>query len=53
MVDIQLISDMHLEFNDSPKLQDFIIPSAAYLVIVGDLGLPYLDSYRDFLAQCS
>ncbi|AYV80974.1 MAG: metallophosphoesterase [Harvfovirus sp.] len=50
---IQVISDIHLEFIDAPKFEEIVVPAAPYLAICGDLGLPYLDSYDNFLAACS
>lgn len=52
-ISMQVASDIHLEFYPNPKLKDFIRPSAPYLAIAGDLGIPYLKSYEKFLMECS
>ena len=55
---LQYISDIHLEFHDkqnkgaiSPEI--FIKPTAPYLALVGDIGIPELKSYQTFLQWCS
>lgn len=50
---LQIASDLHLEFHKDPKLTDFIQPSAPYLALAGDIGIPYMESYKSFLSQCS
>jgi hypothetical protein len=57
-MNIQYISDIHLEFHDkqnkgsiSPEM--FIKPVASYLALVGDIGIPELASYKVFLTWCS
>ena len=55
---IQYISDIHLEFHDKHNkgaLQPdmFVKPVAPYLALVGDIGVPDLESYRVFLHWCS
>lgn len=52
-MNIQIISDIHLEFYDDPKMADFVQPSAPNLLICGDFGIPYLDSYEKLIAECS
>lgn len=55
---IQYISDIHLEFHDKQNkgaIQPdmFVKPAAPYLALVGDIGVPDLESYRVFLHWCS
>ncbi len=57
-MEVQYVSDIHLEFHDkqnkgalSPEM--FIKPSAPYLALVGDIGIPELASYKVFLQWCS
>lgn len=55
---IQYVSDIHLEFHDkhnTGSLQPsiFVDPSAPYLVLAGDIGIPDLKSYKVFLQWCS
>ena len=57
-MNIQYISDIHLEFHDKhnkgaiqPDM--FIKPVAPYLVLGGDIGIPELNSYYVFLNWCS
>jgi hypothetical protein len=57
-MNIQYISDIHLEFHDKlnkgtihPDL--FVKPVAPYLALVGDIGIPDLPSYSVFLNWCS
>jgi UDP-2,3-diacylglucosamine pyrophosphatase LpxH len=57
-MDIQYISDIHLEFHDKHNkgaLQPdmFVKPAAPYLALVGDIGIPDLQSYKVFLEWCS
>lgn len=57
-MNIQYISDIHLEFHDKHNkgaLQPdmFVKPVAPYLVLAGDIGIPELKSYETFLAWCS
>ena len=54
-VKIQFTSDNHLEFYKDKKIDilDFITPCAPYLAILGDLGYPTLDNFKDFLSQTS
>jgi len=50
----QLISDLHTEFYCGDiHIFDFVTPAAPYLIIAGDLGNPFLDSYSSFLEQAS
>ena len=49
---IQVISDIHLEKNYY-NLTELIQPNANYLMITGDIWLPYLSHYTQFLKECS
>ena len=53
MTSIQLVSDLHLEFYESPRLHDFIVPRSPNLAIMGDFGIPYMDSYKRVIEDCS
>ena len=55
---IQYISDIHLEMHDKdnegyiiPSM--FLKPSAPYLALCGDIGIPGLNAYEAFLSWCS
>jgi predicted phosphodiesterase len=50
-MNIQLLSDVHLEFgeNSYPELDDGL----DLLILAGDIGLPHLDRYHAFLQRCS
>lgn len=50
---IQLASDLHLENYPNPKLRDFITPNSPNLALVGDIGIPYMPSYAQFIEECS
>src|SRR5579872_6011878 len=53
---IQLISDIHFEFLDSPDFYNILIPSAPYLAILGDINYifgEYKSQYKSFLSYCS
>ncbi|AYV82461.1 MAG: metallophosphatase [Hyperionvirus sp.] len=50
---MQVISDIHLEFIEGAIFQKIVRPVAPNLAICGDLGLPYVDSYDNFLSKCS
>lgn len=57
-MDIQYISDIHLEFHDKHNkgaLQPdmFVKPVAPYLVLAGDIGIPDLEAYKTFVSWCS
>ncbi len=57
-MNIQYISDIHLEFHDKQNrgaIQPdmFVKPVAPYLALVGDIGVPDLESYQVFLSWCS
>lgn len=47
---IQYVSDLHLEFGCRPPR---LSPVAPILVLAGDIGNPFQESYRDFLADCA
>jgi len=48
----QLISDIHLEFYKLSNIP-FIIPTADYLILAGDIGKPKSDIYYTFMQDCS
>lgn len=51
---IQLVSDLHIEFYNDPKLRDFVKKTDAnILIIAGDLGIPCEQSYQNFLKECA
>jgi len=50
---IQVVSDVHLEFYGEANLLDFVTPSAPFLAILGDLGYPKKPIYHEFIAQAS
>lgn len=51
---IQIISDLHLELYSDPQFKDFIDKTdASILALTGDIGIPYLPSYENFLKVCS
>lgn len=47
---LQFISDIHLEFrkNKYPKFEP-IIPGKSYLALLGDIGHPSMNNYREFI----
>jgi Icc-related predicted phosphoesterase len=49
-ISIQYVSDIHLEKNDEYPL---IEKNGEYLVLAGDIGCPFEDTYSDFLKQQS
>jgi len=50
MTFVHLISDLHLEFNNPfPLIPD----NVDILLLAGDIGLPHLTQYLDFLIYCS
>jgi len=58
MLRLQIASDLHLEFYDEyPGLQEFLIPSAPNLALLGDItaiGKPSaIEIYKQFLSDCS
>jgi hypothetical protein len=52
-VNIQIASDLHLEFYENAKAipDDIIVPSAPILALLGDIGLSFTDSLETFLHQ--
>ncbi len=55
-MEVQYISDIHLEFMDSNEYQYFLqnfTPKAKILVLAGDIGYPHHSSYRQFLEHVS
>lgn len=54
MVKVQIVSDLHIEYNNSQKLDplSFIDPSADILIMAGDIGNLYKDEQlKDFLEK--
>lgn len=56
---IQITSDVHLEFYTNHTLEQFpalfskfVEPVAPYLALLGDIGFPGSQIYREFLAWC-
>ena len=49
----QIVSDLHLEFMEEIQFSDLLIPSAPYLALVGDIGYPSHNNYRNFISYCS
>jgi len=45
---LQIVSDVHLEFLKKSSFPN-ITPHAANLALLGDIGKPFLDTYKDFL----
>jgi len=54
-IKIQFTSDIHLEFyaNKPINVLDVVTPCAPYLAIVGDLGYPTMNNFKEFLSQAS
>lgn len=52
-IKIQFTSDNHLEFHKGINILDFVTPCAPNLAILGDLGYPQLDNFKDFISQAS
>ena len=53
-VDIQIVSDLHIEYrnNDIPDPLNYITPTAAILVLAGDIGSFYkIDQLKKFLER--
>jgi len=50
-LNIQIASDLHIEFfNDNfPIPKDIIVPVSPVLALLGDIGLPFNDSFEKFL----
>lgn len=49
---LQIVSDVHLEFRRKNELP-VIVPCADYLALLGDIGKPLTDAYRQFLTAQS
>ena len=50
----QIISDLHLETKSSYTcLHDYLIPSAEYLILAGDIGNPLSSGLQQFLSDVS
>lgn len=49
MTSLQIVSDLHLEFYKNIKNLPTITKHAPYLIICGDLGNPYQDTYKHFI----
>ena len=54
VIDIQIASDLHLEYNkDIKDFNEIITPSAPIIVLAGDIGNLYTcENLRKFLAWC-
>jgi len=53
MIDIQVASDLHLEYNKCENYNDIITPTAPILVLAGDIGNLYeYKKLLDFLTWC-
>lgn len=52
---IQIISDLHLEFNKKGRINilNYVRPCSPNLAILGDLGHPHQDTFKEFLQQAS
>lgn len=51
---LQFLSDIHLEnHKQEVNILNFLKPSATYLAILGDLGYPNHENYKEFLRQAS
>lgn len=55
MVKFQIVSDIHIEREDNPNVEDYIVPSAPILIMAGDIGhLEKEDQLYNFLKKvCS
>lgn len=55
MVSLQYISDLHLEFYSEARVNfdDFVTKSADYIALLGDIGYPTLENYKNFIEDCS
>jgi len=53
MLKLQLLSDLHLEFYASLDRLPNIPVQAPVLALLGDIGYPRDDIYKEFLLQCS
>ena len=53
MVKFQLVSDIHIERETSiPKVEDYIIPTAPFLIMAGDIGhLEYYEQLYEFMVE--
>ena len=50
MNDIQITSDIHLEFySDDVKFDKILVPSSNNLALLGDIGYPTKDNYKEFI----
>lgn len=50
---VQIISDIHLDYNELSDFDYFIIPSADILLILGDISSLHINIYDKFLDFCS
>lgn len=53
MVRLQILSDIHLEFTGTINRLPNIPVLAPILALVGDIGYPHKESYKDFIHQKS
>jgi predicted phosphodiesterase len=52
-MDLQIVSDIHLEFYKSLKAVPLIEPKAPILVLAGDVGYPGTPLFWEFMTRCS
>ena len=50
---IQVYSDLHLEFKGARAALPPIIPRAPVVALLGDIGIPSLPSYEEFIFEMS
>lgn len=51
---IQIVSDIHLEhYDDTVKMEDILIPKGECLALLGDIGYPTHQNYKNFIKSCS
>ena len=53
-IDIQIVSDLHIEMYRNQILPDeLILPRAPVLALLGDIGLSYTEAWQDFVTRQS
>jgi len=52
-MNIQYVSDIHLETMNSIDYNKFLIPNAPYLALCGDIGYPKSQTFKEFIDYCS
>ena len=50
---IQVYSDLHLEFNGARAALPPIKPCAPVVALLGDIGIPSMPSYEEFILEMS